>query len=174
MHQPVLLEGNHHMEIETRLCPKCGEVKTLSEFTRDRSKKSGYHGYCKKCNYLRLKDKLGSDHYRRYRKEWELQHRYGMTSNEYTLRVAEQGGSSLSAIRHPKGLLSITTTAQGKLEAFYVFRVMAYLGWQTTAEIFSKQQSHTWALLRIMTLAHRQREGPDSRVGNPAFVPGVR
>lgn len=95
MHQPVLLEGNHHMEIETRLCPKCGEVKTLSEFTRDRSKKSGYHGYCKKCNYLRLKDKLGSDHYRRYRKEWELQHRYGMTSNEYTLRVAEHGGCCL-------------------------------------------------------------------------------
>lgn len=83
------------METDTRLCPRCGEVKPLVDFTRDRSKKSGYHGLCKRCNYLRLKDKLGSEHYRRYRKEWELQHRYGMTSTEYAQKVAGQNGCCL-------------------------------------------------------------------------------
>jgi len=83
------------METDTRLCPRCGEVKPLVDFTRDRTKKSGYHGLCKRCNYLRLKDKLGSEHYRRYRKEWELQHRYGMTSTEYARKVAGQNGCCL-------------------------------------------------------------------------------
>jgi recombination endonuclease VII len=83
------------METDTRLCPRCGEVKLLTEFTRDRSKKSGYHGLCKRCNYLRLKDKLGSEHYRRYRKEWELQHRYGMNSVEYAQKIADQDGQCL-------------------------------------------------------------------------------
>jgi hypothetical protein len=80
------------MESDSRLCPRCGEVKPLTEFTRDRSKKSGYHGLCKRCNYLRLKDKLGSERYRRYRKEWELQHRYGMNSAGYAQRIADQDG----------------------------------------------------------------------------------
>lgn len=83
------------MEVDTRLCPRCGVVKPLVQFTRDRSKKSGYHGLCKRCNYLRLKDKLGSEHYRRYRKEWELQHRYGLTGIAYAQKVSNQDGRCL-------------------------------------------------------------------------------
>lgn len=80
------------MEPETRRCSRCGETKLIVEFTRDRSNKSGYHGWCKICNYIRLKDKLGTDHYKRYRKEWELQHRYGMTTEQYIQRIAQQDG----------------------------------------------------------------------------------
>jgi hypothetical protein len=83
------------METDTRLCPRCREVKPLVDFTLDRSKKTGYHGLCKRCNYLRLKDKLGSEHYRQYRKEWELQRRYGMTSAEYAQKIADQRGCYL-------------------------------------------------------------------------------
>ncbi len=61
---------------------------------------------CKRCNYLRLKDKLGSEHYRQYRKEWELQHRYGMTSDEYSQRIAEQDGCCFIC-RSPSGKLVV-------------------------------------------------------------------
>jgi hypothetical protein len=93
------------METGTRLCPRCGEVKPLFDFTRDRSKKAGYHGLCKRCNYLRLKDKLGSEYYRRYRKEWELQHRYGMTSVEYAHQIADQRGLCLICGLQPERLV---------------------------------------------------------------------
>jgi hypothetical protein len=39
-----------------------------------------------------LRDKLGSEYYRQYRKEWELKHRYGMSHAEYSQRIADQGG----------------------------------------------------------------------------------
>ena len=93
------------METEPRRCPRCGEVKALDEFTRDRSTKSGYHPYCKKCNYLRLKDKLGSEHYRRYRKEWELQHRYGMSTVEFAEKVENQNGRCFICGLQPKRLV---------------------------------------------------------------------
>jgi hypothetical protein len=80
------------MEITVRRCPRCGETKDLSLFTRDRTKKSGYHGLCKACNYTRLKDKLGTDHYRKYRKDWELLHRYNLTSAEYQAMLETQDG----------------------------------------------------------------------------------
>lgn len=36
---------------ESKSCTKCGAVKLLSEFWGDRSKKSGYRAWCKKCSY---------------------------------------------------------------------------------------------------------------------------
>jgi hypothetical protein len=39
------------MEKETseKKCPRCGEVKSLTNFPKDKYKKSGYHSYCKNC-----------------------------------------------------------------------------------------------------------------------------
>jgi hypothetical protein len=37
------------VDVEQRTCRKCGEVKPLSEFARDRTQKSGYRFRCKPC-----------------------------------------------------------------------------------------------------------------------------
>lgn len=41
--------------METKICSKCGIDKELSEFGKDKSKKSGYKSQCKKCVYEREK-----------------------------------------------------------------------------------------------------------------------
>ena len=34
---------------KTKKCPKCGEVKSLADFVKDRTRKNGVGGWCKKC-----------------------------------------------------------------------------------------------------------------------------
>jgi predicted RNA-binding Zn-ribbon protein involved in translation (DUF1610 family) len=34
---------------KTKKCPKCGEVKSLADFVKDRGRKNGAGGWCKKC-----------------------------------------------------------------------------------------------------------------------------
>jgi hypothetical protein len=34
---------------KTKFCPKCGEVKLLSEFRRNKVRRGGWSGYCKAC-----------------------------------------------------------------------------------------------------------------------------
>lgn len=36
-------------EIKTKKCTKCGEEKSLSEFTKDKRSKDGHNGWCRKC-----------------------------------------------------------------------------------------------------------------------------
>ena len=41
------------MEMTTKKCSKCGEVKPISEFYKSSSSKDGYQSYCKYCmNHL--------------------------------------------------------------------------------------------------------------------------
>jgi hypothetical protein len=47
-------------EAKTKKCSKCGEIKTVSQFTKDVSLKSGLSSQCKSC----LKEK--------HKKRWEL------------------------------------------------------------------------------------------------------
>ena len=35
--------------VKKKKCPKCGEVKSLADFTKDRKRKNGVGGWCKKC-----------------------------------------------------------------------------------------------------------------------------
>ena len=44
------------MEDITKKCTKCGEVKSLSAFSKDKSRKSGYHYTCKCCekDYIKV------------------------------------------------------------------------------------------------------------------------
>lgn len=37
-------------EIISKRCTKCGETKSFSDFTKDKSKKSGYCSWCKECH----------------------------------------------------------------------------------------------------------------------------
>ena len=43
-----------------KYCNKCQETKQFSEFSKDRSKKDGYHNICKSCH-----NKYWSEYYQR-------------------------------------------------------------------------------------------------------------
>src|ERR1043165_4110675 len=43
------------MEI-SKVCSQCNVEKSLNEFYKDKSRKSGYHPYCKKCKIIKAKE----------------------------------------------------------------------------------------------------------------------
>jgi len=45
--------------MKKKRCTKCGEVKTLSEFHKDRSKKDGHECRCKECRRIPTSDRVG-------------------------------------------------------------------------------------------------------------------
>jgi hypothetical protein len=46
------------MEAITKQCSKCGEVKCIDDFPKDKTKSSGYKYCCKKCFSLYLKSRI--------------------------------------------------------------------------------------------------------------------
>ncbi len=41
---------------DKKRCPRCGELKELSEFYSDKHQSNGYKSECKKCHYIRTKN----------------------------------------------------------------------------------------------------------------------
>ena len=62
--------------MKTKLCPKCGETKPISEFHKDKSRKSGVYSYCKKCNYISSRSyiKKKPDYYKEYQQKYHQAH----------------------------------------------------------------------------------------------------
>jgi len=85
---------------ESKLCKKCGEVKTRSEFSvRKSGPRTGHLAcYCKPCSSLRSGVEYRAAHGRdpnRYRNvEWpsKLKRLYGITVDDYHRMLSEQGG----------------------------------------------------------------------------------
>lgn len=38
--------------MESKLCNKCGEIKPISDFGKNKSKKDGLQSYCKECTKI--------------------------------------------------------------------------------------------------------------------------
>ena len=51
----VTVEGVILEYTDTKHCPKCGENKKLSEFTKDKVRRDGLRSYCSACEYKRCK-----------------------------------------------------------------------------------------------------------------------
>ena len=43
------------LELVEKRCPGCGEVKSLTEFHRNKANKDGHQTHCKPCNLTRIK-----------------------------------------------------------------------------------------------------------------------
>ena len=70
--------------MEGKVCSKCGEFKSYSEFHKDKWKKDGYYGQCKQCKKeyneshkeeLKEKKKKYADSHKEERKEYMKQYR---------------------------------------------------------------------------------------------------
>src|SRR5690348_3017902 len=116
------------MEDVTRRCPRCCLVKQIEEFSRDRRRPSGYGSYCKACNNARLKPALGSEYYRRYRKAWELKHRYGLSVGEYHEMASKQGDRCAICQQEADPLVVDHDHATGKVRALLCHKCNRLLG----------------------------------------------
>ena len=75
---------------DKKRCRDCGEVKSLTEFPRNRNAKDGRHTYCKPCHNARGRESRerlygGNRHY-------HLKRRYGIGADEFDRLVELQGG----------------------------------------------------------------------------------
>jgi hypothetical protein len=55
--------------MQTKRCPKCGEVKFIDEFYKNKSKKDGFNWWCKNCNTKYRKNNLKKAS--EYVKKWQ-------------------------------------------------------------------------------------------------------
>jgi Recombination endonuclease VII len=103
---------------DTKLCPRCKEVKPFSEFTKDKQRIDGLATYCKPCNR-----KLGSEQRekpgarakaaevaRQWRKDnperarlHHLRVTYGVMPETYAAMLAAQNGRCAICDRPPNG-----------------------------------------------------------------------
>jgi Autographiviridae endonuclease VII len=96
----IVSETAASMESTVRLCPKCGIVKPLYEFTIHQSgERNGQAvAFCKTCNteaakaYQKERVAREPDAYRKYEWPSKLKSYYGITVLEYHRLLAEQGG----------------------------------------------------------------------------------
>ena len=72
-----------------KTCNKCNTEKELTEFSVDKSMKSGRHSYCKSC-FTEYKRNLRKQP--NYIQNENLKKRYGITYEQYVDRLEEQNG----------------------------------------------------------------------------------
>ena len=103
---------------KTKYCPKCKQDKLLVGFNKDRATKSGYHGWCKKCQLekgrlyrkqpeirKRINEKQNKNNVKRYNTNKEfrtmkkeasrgywLKSQYSLSLEEYDIMVEQQSG----------------------------------------------------------------------------------
>lgn len=65
--------------METKTCNKCGEVKSLDEFFKDKTKKDGYYYSCKMC----IKQYRQSEKIKEYTKQYHQSEKYKEYQKQY-------------------------------------------------------------------------------------------
>jgi len=78
--------------MNTKICTKCKEEKHLSEFSKDRAKKSGRTSQCKKCknDYMKLFRKNNPELCKKYLKKSTLKMIFGLSLQEYNKILSSQ------------------------------------------------------------------------------------
>jgi hypothetical protein len=77
------------MGVETKICFKCRQVKSLNDFHKNKVKKGGFSGRCKDC----CKEHYHNTGYMHRQKELVLKRRYHLTLDMYEDMVLSQGDS---------------------------------------------------------------------------------
>lgn len=93
----------------SKVCNGCGVDKVLSEFYTHKYTKDGYRPKCKVC--IHAESKLWAKRNKDKVKAYRNKRRYGLTEEQYNLKVSEQNNSCQICKRHAdddfRGVLSI-------------------------------------------------------------------
>lgn len=72
---------------DTKKCPKCDLIKSVSEFTKNKHQTDGLYPYCRECKYTYAKDDYKINGWSKH-----LRATYGITVEEYNSLLEEQNG----------------------------------------------------------------------------------
>lgn len=72
----------------TKSCTHCGEEKSLSYFSKERSTSNIYRSYCKPCAVKRVQKKREND--TTWWRKYQLKRDFGMTLHQYEQMLEEQ------------------------------------------------------------------------------------
>ena len=69
----------------TKLCNRCQDTKSLSEFHKNRRRPDGYHNYCKDCrsDIRKSEPEKYREGNRKRNRTWRLKRVYNMTEEDY-------------------------------------------------------------------------------------------
>jgi Recombination endonuclease VII len=77
-------------------CPRCGEIKSASDFHKNAKMRDGLHCYCKSCWNAYCKERWIADSQNperlRVRRAGHLRTKYGITLEQYESMAEAQGG----------------------------------------------------------------------------------
>lgn len=80
-----------------KCCPRCETVKPVEEFGSNRARRSGLSTYCKPCHNQVIAEHKQEKH--GGQRNYMLKLRYGVTEQEVTRMIAEQGGVCVICLR---------------------------------------------------------------------------
>lgn len=101
--------------METKTCNKCGEVKSLDEFYKDKTKKDGYYYPCKMCIKQYRQSKKIKEYNKQYRqsekyKEYQKQYSQSGKRKEYIKRFCQsEKGKEKNRFYYAKAALKTLT-----------------------------------------------------------------
>jgi hypothetical protein len=81
-----------------KYCARCKEVKSVDEFGKNRSEKSGLTNYCRPCHSAAMAEIRRRNH--GSGRNYLLKHRYALTEERVEQMVAEQGGVCVICLRN--------------------------------------------------------------------------
>lgn len=114
-----------HTGPSSKRCAKCGEIKALDDFPRNKRQPDGRHCYCKLCHNAQVRESRqrlhgGSRHY-------HLKRRYGIGADDVEAMIAAQGGRCLICGREDPDHVD-HDHATGKVRGILCFTCNAGLG----------------------------------------------
>jgi len=62
--------------VKTKRCSKCGEIKSINEFSKDKNNKDNYRGQCKNCENIRKRNyyKKNAEYFKKLARQWREEH----------------------------------------------------------------------------------------------------
>jgi abortive infection bacteriophage resistance protein len=85
--------------VESKFCHKCGQVKPLSEFNKDKSGKDGYANHCKACEKLRAEQRRRTPKYKEYHKQYDKQYQQEEKRKQWHLEYRRNNKERMVARR---------------------------------------------------------------------------
>ncbi|MER6005574.1 endonuclease domain-containing protein [Nonomuraea angiospora] len=73
-----------------KYCPRCAEIKPITDFGKNRSEKDGLTHYCKPCHNQVMRENRIKHH--GSTRNYHLKRRYGITEDDFERMLAHQGG----------------------------------------------------------------------------------
>lgn len=93
-------------QVITKRCPKCKQVKPLSEFFKRRNRPCGYQGYCKKCKCACQSKYQKTDYYKEYLKKYRRTEKQIAYANLPRVRDITKKAHRNYCKNHPERILA--------------------------------------------------------------------